>query len=107
MQSLTMSSLWAEHVLTYTPVDNLVFMEELQSQHHTGRIEAAEMHKIAQPGSSGTKVPDPGGPKAVQEEGLRVEGRRWGGEARPQVVCRRGVVLGWTHTARGSENTSL
>lgn len=43
-----MSSLWAEHVLQYTPVDNLVFMEELQSQHHTGRIEAAEMGKITQ-----------------------------------------------------------
>lgn len=43
-----MSSLWAEHVLTYTPVDNLVFMEELQSQHHTGRIEAAKTHEVTQ-----------------------------------------------------------
>lgn len=45
---LSMSSLWAEHALMYTPVDNLVFMEELQPQHHTGRIEAAETYNITQ-----------------------------------------------------------
>lgn len=57
----------------YTPVHNLVLMEELQPQHHTGRIEAAETHKITQAWLHRRQVPNPWGPKAVQESGIRVE----------------------------------
>lgn len=75
-----MSSLRAECALVYTPVDNLVFMEELQPQHHTGGIEAAETHKFTQAWLHRAKVPNPWGPKALWVAGWEAGWRVGGGE---------------------------
>lgn len=41
------------HTHAHTPVDNLVFVEKLQPQHHTGRIKAAERGWYEGTGSPG------------------------------------------------------
>lgn len=114
-----MSSLWAERVLPYTPVDNLVFMEELQSQHHTGRIEAAEMRNTSLVPQA-PKSLTPGVPSQSCAGGRPQGGGVGGGAERRDLrwwAGRRGGASGGgqegqgagmkTHTARGSENTSL
>ena len=83
------------HTHAHTPVDNLVFVEKLQPQHHTGRIKAAERGWYEGTGSPGKvggsqKTPTSSTPPPQSPRNSRC------GEAGCQA-----------HTARGSENTSL